>query len=172
MRDLTGSLQATAISDLLQSIFVAESLCPSNPIWILSELISDIPVIYNGSRQFCAIDPDWPIGNVRLIHVLKTILSKKGRIAFVLRDVENNNRFIEHLAPLKKEFNKQLWWILGEFEHQNGIIGRNFDLSGSMNFTHNGISLNGEHLIYRTAPEVVAGRRFELANKWQEALED
>jgi hypothetical protein len=171
MRDLTGPLQAAAIADLLQSIFVAEALCPSDPIWILSGWISDIPVIENGAREFGGIDPDWPTGKVRLSQVLRTILSKGGRIAFVLRDVDHNKRFVERLAPLEREFPNQIWWTLGEYEHQKGIVGRNFDLAGSMNFTHHGTRVNGEHLIYRTTPEVVAARRLELANQWQEALD-
>ncbi|MBO6947186.1 MAG: hypothetical protein JJ855_04320 [Rhodospirillales bacterium] len=171
MRDLTGPLQADAIADVLQSLFVMEALYPSDPIWILSGWISDIPVIENGAREFGAIDPDWPTGKVRFSHVLKTILSRAGRIALVLRDVEHNERFLDHLAPLKREFPRQLWWVLGEYEHQKGIIGRNFDLAGSMNFTHHGTTVNGEHLILRTAPEIVAARRLELANQWHEAFD-
>lgn len=171
MRDLTGPLQATAIADLLQSIFVAEALSPSDPLWILSGWISDIPVIENGAREFGAIDPDWPTGKVRLSQVLRTILSKGGRSAFVLRDVDQNRRFLERLAPLRREFPNQLWSTLGEYEHQKGIVGRNFDLAGSMNFTHLGTTVNGEHLIYRTAPEVVSARRLELANQWQDAFD-
>jgi hypothetical protein len=171
VRDLTGPLQAKAISDLLQSIFVAEALCPSSPLWILSGWISDIPVIENGTREFGAIDPDWPTGKVGLTRVFRTILSKGGRVALVLRDVDQNNRFVERLSPLKREFSDQLWWTLGEHEHQKGIIGQDFDLAGSMNFTYRGTMVNGEHLIYRTAPEVVGARRLALADQWQGAFD-
>ncbi len=171
MRDLTGPLQTTAISDLIQSIFVAESLSPSDPLWILSGWISDIPVVNNGAREFSVIDPDWPTGNVALIHAFRTIVSKGGRLAFVLRDVEQNQRFVARLNPLRREFPSQIWWVLGEHEHAKGIVGRNFDLSGSMNFTHRGITVNGEHLIYRTASETIAARRLELANQWQDAFD-
>ncbi|MDA8637293.1 phospholipase D-like domain-containing protein DpdK [Rhodospirillales bacterium] len=172
MRDLTGPLQATAIADLLQSIFVAEALYPSDPIWILSGWISDIPVIENGAREFGAIDPDWPTGKVRLSQVLRTMLSKGGRVALVLRDVEYNKRFLDSLTPLKREFPEQIWWTLGESEHQKGIVGQDYDLAGSMNFTPSGIGVNGEHLIYRTAPETVASRRLEFMSQWPEAFDN
>jgi hypothetical protein len=171
MRDLTGPLQASAISDLMQSIFVTESLAPSDPLWILSGWISDIPVINNYAREFSTIDPDWPTGNVSLTQALRTIVSKGGKIAFVLRDVEQNQRFIMLLKPILREFPGQVWWVLGEHEHTKGIVGHDFDLSGSMNFTYRGIKVNSEHLIYRTAAETVAARRLELANHWQEAFD-
>ncbi len=171
MRDLTGPLQATAIADLMQSIFVAEALAPSDPLWILSGWISNIPVIDNGAREFGVIDPDWPTGKVSLTQVFRTIVSKGGRIALVLRDVEQNHRFVGRLSSLTREFPNQLWWTLGEYEHQKGIVGRNFDLEGSMNFTFHGITINGEHLIYRTAPDIVAGRRLVLATQWQDAFD-
>lgn len=171
MRDLTGPLQASAISDLIQSIFVTEALAPSDPLWILSGWISDIPVINNSAREFSTIDPDWPTGNVSLTQAFRTVISKGGRIAFVLRDVEQNQRFVSRLKPLKREFPKQIWWTLGEHEHIKGILGRNFHLSGSMNFTHRGIKVNGEHLIYRTTSDTVAARRLELATQWQEAFD-
>jgi len=171
MRDLTGPLQATAISDLIQSIFVAESLAPSDPLWILSGWISEIPVINNGAREFSVIDPDWPTGGVNLSQAFRTIVSRGGRIALVLRDVEQNQRFVTRLRPLIREFPKQIWWTLGEHEHAKGVVGHDFDLSGSMNFTHRGITVNGEHLIYRTASETIAGRRIELASQWQDAFD-
>jgi hypothetical protein len=171
MRDLTGPLQANAIADLIQSIFVMEALAPSDPLWILSGWISDIPVIDNSAREFSMIDPDWPTGTVRLVQALSTLVSKGGRLAFVLRDVEQNHQFLDHLKPLKRDFPEQIWWALGEHEHIKGILGRDFHLSGSMNFTHRGIKVNGEHLIYRTAADKVAEQRLVLANQWQDAFD-
>ena len=171
MRDLTGPMQANAIADLLQSIFVAEALSPSDPLWILSGWISDIPIVENEAREFSVIDPDWPTGKVRLSQVLRTIVSKGGRVALILRDVEHNKSFLERLAPLRREFPSQIWSTLGEYEHQKCIVGKNFDLAGSMNFTRLGTTENGEHLIYRTSPEVVSSRRLELANQWTNAFD-
>jgi len=170
MRDLTGPLQSNAISDLMQSVFVAEVLAPSDPLWILSGWISDIPIIKNDAREFSVIDPDWPTGNVLISQVFKTLLSRGGRIALILRNVEQNQRFVARISAIKREYPNQIWWFLGEHEHSKGIVGKNFDLSGSMNLTRHGININGEHLIYRTDPEVIAARRISLTNQWQEAF--
>jgi hypothetical protein len=166
MRDLRGPLQAGAIRDLIQSLFVAEVLKPSKPLWILSAWIADIPVIMNHSRQFSGIDPDWPTGAVHLSKVFRTILTRGGRISLVLRDVVNNQRFVDELYPLKKEFESQLSWFLGEHEHEKCIVGEDFVLSGSMNFTRRGITTNGEHIVFRTALGDAATSRIALRQLW------
>ncbi len=172
MRDLTGPLQTVGIRDLLQSLFIAEALEPSNPLWILSGWISDISIVDNSSRQFSGVDPDWPVGMVSFSQVFRTLLSRGGRIALVLRDVDHNQRFVARIARLKSEYPKQLLWYLGEYEHEKGIVGHDFEVTGSMNFTHNGVEVNGEHLIYRTDPAVVSGRRLTLQDQWGELFDE
>lgn len=172
MRDLTGPLQAAAIADLIQSLFIAEALAPSDPLWILSGWISDIPVIDNSIREFATIDPDWPTGKVSLLQAIRTIVAKGGRIGFILRDVDQNRQFIGRCSNLKRDFPGRIWWMLGEYQHEKGIVGARFDLSGSMNFTYHGIQVNGEHLIYRTDSETIAKRRLELATQWAEAFDN
>lgn len=168
MRDLTGPLQSEAISDLIQSILVSECIHPSQPLWFLSGWISDIEVVDNTTRAFALIDPEWPATKLRLSQVLKTILVKDGHVSVVLRDVDHNQYFLGKLADLKKEFSSQLRIYLGEHEHQKGIVGQNFCLDGSMNFTRHGIQINGEHLIFRTDPQVVSTRRIDLSTQWYE----
>jgi hypothetical protein len=172
MRDLIGPLQSTAIRDLLQSLLVAETLKPSDPLWILSGWISDIPVIDNSARQFSAIDPDWPVGEVCFSHVFSTLLARGGRIVLILRDDDQNHRFLGKLQKLKEMYKKSLLWNLSEHAHEKGIVGHDFDISGSMNFTFRGIEVNGEHLIYRTDPDAISGRRIILQNQWRELLDD
>lgn len=101
MRDLTGPTQGRAIRDLLQGLFVAEALRPSDPLWILSGWISDIPIIDNRARQFAVVDPDWPIDFIPLSSVLRTMLARGGSLAVVLRDVDHNKLFIERLRSLR-----------------------------------------------------------------------
>lgn len=170
MRDLTGPAQGRAIRDLLQGLLITEVLQPSSPLWLLSGWVSDIPCIDNRARQFGAVDPDWPAGFVSLIAVLRTAITRGGSLAIVLRDVEHNHWFVERLRPLQLLYPNQVKWILAPEFHEKGLVGRGFVLSGSMNFTHNGIEVNDEHLIYRTDPDVVAERRLTLETLWQDKL--
>jgi hypothetical protein len=55
--------------------------------------------------------------------------------------------------------------------HDKGLIGADYELSGSMNFTRRGIETNAEHLILRTDRQVVAERHLELQSRWKERLD-
>jgi hypothetical protein len=170
MRDLTGPAQSRGIRDLIQSALVAETLVPSNPFWLLSGWISDIPVIDNRARQFAAIDTEWPASIVRLIPVLRTMLDRGGSIAVVLRDVNHNKAFIEKLYPLAKAHPNQVKLATPPDFHEKGIVGQDYEISGSMNFTHRGIEVSDEHVIYRTGKPEVEGRRLTLMGTWQNKL--
>jgi hypothetical protein len=167
MRDLTGPTQGRAIRDLLQSLLVAEVLSPSAPLWILSGWISDIPIIDNRAGQFSAADAEWPLGTVSLSMVLRTIVKRGGTISIVLRDVEHNLPFFRRIASLRTEFSQRVRAVLIADFHEKGIVGADYDLSGSMNLTHRGLDVNDEHLILRTDSATVAARRLTLEGHWR-----
>ena len=51
-------------------------------------------------------------------------------------------------------------------EHEKGILGDGYYLSGSMNITRNGISFNEEVLHLFTEPSVVAANRQLFVKRW------
>jgi hypothetical protein len=51
------------------------------------------------------------------------------------------------------------------------LVGDDYELSGSMNFTRAGISINTEHLIFRTDPAFIAERRLELQARWKARID-
>jgi phosphatidylserine/phosphatidylglycerophosphate/cardiolipin synthase-like enzyme len=55
--------------------------------------------------------------------------------------------------------------------HNKGILGDDFLLSGSMNLTFSGITVNEEHLTLRTDTASVEEWRVVLERKWSELLE-
>ena len=171
MRDLTGPTQGRAIRDLLQGLFVAEAIQPSDPLWILSGWISDIPIVDNRARQFAIVDPDWPIDLVPLSSVLRTMLARGGSLAIVLRDVEHNRFFVERLRVLRFEYPDRIKTALTPDFHEKDIVGSDFVLSGSMNFTFRGLEVNDEHIVLRTDPSTVAERRLTLEARWREKLD-
>lgn len=171
MRDLTGPTQGRAIRDLLQGLFVAEALQPSDPLWILSGWISDIPIIDNRARQFAIVDPDWPIGLVPISSILRTMLARGGSLAMVLRDVEHNRSFVERIRSLRIAFPNRIKIKLAPDFHEKDIVGRDFVLSGSMNFTFRGIEVNDEHIIFRSDAATVAERRLTLEAHWRERFD-
>jgi phosphatidylserine/phosphatidylglycerophosphate/cardiolipin synthase-like enzyme len=50
--------------------------------------------------------------------------------------------------------------------HEKGVLGDGFYLSGSMNFTFSGISLNEEAVHYSVDPAFVAENKILFANRW------
>ena len=170
MRDLTGPTQGRAIRDLLQSLLIAEVLLPSDPLWILSGWISDIPIIDNRTGQFSAVDFVWPQAMVPLSGVLRTIVARGGSLAIVLRDVDHNASFLARMRELRSAFPERVRVVATADFHEKGIVGQDYDLSGSMNLTHRGIEVNDEHLIYRVDQGTVAERRITLESQWGSRL--
>lgn len=167
MRDLTGPAQSRAIRDVLQSLFVLEAVRPSKPLWILSAWITDAPMLDNSARQFASIDPEWESGPVVLSAILGTILERGGEINLITRPHEINRPFIQRLEALKKAYRARLRIVMEENFHDKGLLGADYELAGSMNFTRKGVTVNSEHVILRTDPAIVAQRHLETNALWK-----
>jgi hypothetical protein len=165
-RDLHGPAQTRAVRDLLQSLFVAELINPSPKVWLFFAWISDIEIIDNSSREFAAIEPDWPASQIRLSQVLKSLLARGVNLRLIIRQHGHNDYFIAKLQQLKMKYGDIIKWVIEKDFHAKGMLGADYFLSGSMNLTFNGISINGEHLVLRTDPAAVAEQAVELETRW------
>jgi hypothetical protein len=166
-RDLHGPAQSRAVRDLFQSLFVAELIHPSPKLWLFFAWISDVEVIDNSAREFAALEPDWPAAPIRLSQVLGALLARGVEIRLVIRADGHNEYFIARLQMLKARFGDQIKWTVEKSFHAKGLLGVDYFLSGSMNLTLNGISVNGEHLVLRTDPAAVAEQSIELETRWE-----
>jgi hypothetical protein len=169
-RDLHGPAQSRAVRDLFQSLFVAELLDPSPKLWLFFAWISDIEIIDNSARQFASLEPDWPAVPIRLSLVLQALLSRGVQVRLVIRKHGHNDYFIARLQALKTRFGDLIKWTVEESFHAKGLLGADYFLSGSMNLTFSGISINGEHLILRTDAATVAEQAIELEARWEGLL--
>lgn len=162
-RDLTGPGQTRAIRDLLQSLFALELLCPSSKLWLGFGWISDIEILDNQARQFSALQPDWPSTMIRLSSVIETLAGKGSKIMILTREERHNESFVERMRGLGSANINVL--VTPDF-HEKGMLGDGYVLSGSMNLTWNGITVNDEHVLLRTDQASVAERRLQLEEKW------
>lgn len=169
-RDLHGPDQARGVRDLFQTLFAAELLSPSNKLWLFFAWISDVEILDNSGRRFAAIEPDWPAAPIRLSQVLGALLARGTQVRLVIREHGHNEYFIARLQSLKERFGDQLKWVVERDFHAKGLLGDDYFLSGSMNLTFNGISVNGEHLILRTDPAAIAEQAEQLHLQWEERL--
>jgi hypothetical protein len=167
-RDLTGPGQTRAIRDLLQSLFALELLRPSRRLWIGFGWISDIEILDNQARQFSALQPDWPAAPIRLSSVIEAIVSKGCHVVVLVRDHPANQSFIEKMRSMAQP--ERLSLIVAADFHEKGLLGDDYVLSGSMNLTWNGVTVNDEHILLRTEAAAVAERRIQLEEKWSAHL--
>lgn len=166
-RDLHGPAQSRAVRDLFQSLFVAELVNPSPKLWLFFAWISDVDILDNSARQFAALEPDWPASAIRLSQVLRALLSRGVQIRLIIREDGHNDYFIARLNGLRVRFGDRIKWTIEKTFHAKGLLGADYFLSGSMNLTLNGISINGEHLVLRTDPAAVAEQAIELESRWE-----
>ena len=169
-RDLHGPAQSRAVRDLFQSLFVTELIHPSPKLWLFFAWISDVEIIDNSAREFAALEPDWPAAPIRLSQVLRALLARGVELRLVIRADGHNDYFIARLQTLKARYGDQIKWTVEKSFHAKGLLGADYFLSGSMNLTLNGISINGDHLVLRTDPAAVAEQSIELESRWESQM--
>ena len=165
-RDIQVSGSPLLPSQFLQTILIAELLRPSRRLWICSPWISDVELLDNSARQFSSLDPDWPTATVRFSALLATLLERGATVVIVTDGSAHNDEFLERLAALNDAFPKNLSIIRSPNLRDEGIVGDNFVLDGSMNLANGGVSINDERLIYRCDPARVAERQLALESRW------
>lgn len=163
-RQLHSTPRRYEIPDLLQTIFAAEMVAPSQRLWLVSPWISDIPVLNNQADAFTSLEPDWARQRVRLSQMLAWLVAHGSTIHVATRNVDHNHAFLEALRARTQD--QQTHVHIADQLHEKGLLGDGFFLSGSMNFTHGGISTYEEVVHYFTAPEVVASSRIAFGKRW------
>ena len=162
-RDLASERSRDVPREILQSLFVAELLAPSRPLWILSPWISDVELIDNHGGRFSAIEPAWPSAWIRLPAILRGLADRGGRVVIVANRATHNDDFERRVHELG---DPALRFIRDESLHAKGIVGERFLIAGSMNLTYGGVRRNDEQLHYATDPERIHEWRVELEQKW------
>jgi hypothetical protein len=166
-RDIHGPAQSRAIRDVLQTLFAAELLQPSKPLWLCFAWVTDLQLLDNSARQFALLQPDWPAAPIRLSNVLDALLARGGKINVVIRDHEHNETFITVLERLRAEHGSAIRWAVGDKFHAQGLLGERYFLNGSMNLTVSGVSVNEEHVVLRLDPALLAQQRLEFTERWE-----
>lgn len=162
-RQIHSSARSCELRDLLQAVFVSELIVPSRCVWLVSPWISDIPVIDNESNSFGQLAPDWPRGRITLCRLVAHMLESGSTVHIATRDVDHNFGFFAALEGIRSP---QLHLHVSNELHEKGLLSDHYYLSGSMNFTFSGISLNEEVVHFITDPADVARNRVMMAQRW------
>lgn len=155
------------VRELLEFVFVGEILDPGQELWLVSPWISDVILLDNRAGSFNMVDPEWGPRELRLSDLLLTLM-KKGQVINIVTSGDTHNQAFfgamdekVALAGLQQQF----WSDRNRrYLHTKGMLTERGHLSGSMNFTYNGIELNDETVTFEVAPRDVALARLNYEN--------
>lgn len=160
----TQTTGVTTIQELLQSMFVAEVMQPSEEIWIVSPWISNVVLIDNRTGNFDALNPEWGRREIRLTEVLATLMARGTVVNIVTRSDASNDAFRTRIGELVHEhgLDGQLSVLIHNQLHTKGILLGGCLLMGSMNLTYNGMVINDEWVEFSIDPQELARTRLEF----------
>lgn len=159
----TRSNSRQQIKGLLESLFTAELLSPSPRLYLVSAWIRDIHILDNRSGSYRGLDPTWGQRVLRLSEVLRILIHRGGELVLAVREDPGNQDFIRQLTSDlgDTELARVIVLIRAEL-HVKGLLGDGYAITGSMNFTNNGVENNEEFLQYETDPQKLAELRMEF----------
>ncbi|MGY1834369.1 phospholipase D-like domain-containing protein DpdK [Blastococcus sp. SYSU DS0510] len=152
------------LRDLVQGVLVAELLAPSQEFWLISPWISDVAVIDNSDGAFNGLDPNWPAQGIGLLPVLAAIATAGTELWIETRPDDHNKRFVSRLQDTLGDEGFHLRY--SPVLHEKGLLGDGYVISGSMNFTVNGLFLLDEAVRLDTEPDAVAQARLAFRARW------
>lgn len=155
----------TESKSLLQAIFVAELIQPSAEFWITSPWISDIPIIDNRGLTF-DLQQQWGPTEITLSQVLVAMARKGCHVLVVTTKDPKNANFLARLEAerIRRGLSEGIRVIFddGEQLHEKAMVGDDFVIDGSMNFTFYGLQIRRERVNFETERQKVAAVRTEM----------
>lgn len=161
-----GNGPSLEVRDVLQAVFVADLLEPSESIWLVSPWVSDIPVVDNRDGAFSSMGVDWGHREVLLSEALPVVLDAGTRVTVVLRGGDENLAFRTRLRRLMDAYARTLRMLEFTDVHEKGLVTDHATVGGSMNFTYSGTSSNLESLVLDVNPERINQLQLELSQQY------
>lgn len=156
------------LSDALQGLFVSELLTPSQPLWIITPWISDVPLVDNRAGGFAGLLPGLPLRWIRLTELLLDQLARGGSIVIACRPDMHNQTFVSQFKRRCEESGLESRVVirLAEDLHEKGLLTSHLLLSGSMNLTYNGLRRLEESVLLTDNSDTVARTRHAYEDRW------
>lgn len=158
------------LADALASLFVAELLAPSQPLWIVTPWISDVQLLDNRSGRFRGLVPTLAKRWLRLSEVLELQLARGGGVVVACRPDTHNSTFVEQIRRRAQSIGAERRLRVCESAelHEKGLLTDAVLLSGSMNLTYNGLRRLEESVQFDRDPDAVARTRAAYVQRWGE----
>lgn len=154
------------VRELLQIMWLAELMAPSEEVWLVSPWVSDFVLLDNRSGRFDSINPQWHRREIRLVDYTIQLMTAGTRVVVVTRPDPHNLTFLARLEDRAVEsgLEDKLDVLKRDRLHTKGILTSGGILMGSMNLTYSGLELNEESVYYETSFEAIAKARVEFAH--------
>lgn len=170
----TRSLRTTAfasreeLADALQSLFVSELLLPSEPLWIITPWVSDVPLIDNRAGRFRGLIPGLAHRWIRLGEILEHQITRGGSIVLACRPNDHNEAFTSFFSRRLRNLgmDSRLQLCTSDELHEKGILAGGLLFSGSMNLTYNGLRRLEESVSLSADPDAIARARAAYEERW------
>jgi hypothetical protein len=152
------------VDPVLTAVLLAELLTPSPDIWLVSAWISDVPALDNSRGDYDSLIADASARVYQLSEILGMITERGTRMTVVTRDVAENDSFLARLS--RAAIPERLRVIRSSDTHEKTFCGADWLLTGSMNFTVNGMTVNDEFVTYKLDGTAAAQARIDLTHRW------
>jgi hypothetical protein len=163
----TSPVTGIRIDSVLSAVLLAELLTASSEIWLVSAWISDVPAVDNSRGDYDSLFSDAVARVYQLSEILGLLTELGARLTVVTRDVPENDSFLTRLGRVAVP--ERLHVIRSPDAHEKTFCGSDWLLSGSMNFTINGMTVNDEAVTYRLDAAAAAQARIDFAHRWKTA---
>ena len=168
----TKSVGSVVLKELMQNIFVAELLNPSQKlVWIVSPWVSDVPLIDNRGGNFDIVNPDWRGQIVNLQDVILHMLSLETEIRLITNQEKHNDSFLRKLKMRLSETSDKKNISISQIETlhvKKGLLNDHGCFDGSMNITYQGVEINDEQVVYNSGSSIVDEERLIFAHHYGE----
>lgn len=154
------------VDPLLTAALLAELLQPSDELWLVSPWISDVPAVDNTRGDYDALFVDASARVYPFSVTLSLIVAAGSHLTVVTRPVDHNTPFLDRLHDLTGR--TRMTVVTHSDVHEKTLLGRDWLLTGSMNFTMRGMQVNDEAVAYTVGAAAAAQARIDLAHRWRE----
>ncbi len=154
----------------MEMLFAAELLAPSRELWFVSAWVSNIEVLNNEDGAYDSFMPDWGRRSLKLTETLCYLMLQECTVHLVTNTADHNAPIFIQLQGLARDWGVENKMVLIQRDtlHVKGLLTDHFYLSGSMNFTFNGLTINDESIVLETSNNAIVQSRVEF-NEYMEA---
>ncbi|MFF2393949.1 phospholipase D-like domain-containing protein DpdK [Nocardia sp. NPDC058114] len=153
------------VAPVLRAVLLSEMLAPSPLIWLVSPWITDVDVIDNSAGEFDAVFGDDSVTVCRLSDALARITAAGAHVHVVTRPDDHNEPFLLRLKAGAPQGRLKI--MQAPEVHEKTLCGQEWLLTGSMNFTVRGMTVNDEAVTYSQGGREPAQARIDLERRWE-----